>query len=494
MSLLRCFTIIGDSNVRRNLQSPSNTSGRPTMSEAQFIPGGGRLSVLSASLSAVRPESDACVVACISNLLTGSIASASLSTRVDPVISAFRDKVVSLARSRPALQVFVSPPMFRTVPVWYRDGLSEIMIRFANSFRDIDNRPTNLWLLASFSRPTLEADGVHLTPYSGIEYILHLFKAPEDLMATATTEVEQRVDVLTEAQRGLEDRVMVLEKDHAQLRHDTELQQAISAELFDYEANIKNEVFFMVQGLPRLPKLDQKEWQVQAVAAVNKVITAMGFDYTVKYVQNSTGRGAEARTLYKARASSAEASRAIRDKFASYFVGGQDSRPDSLSSVSIRNCVTPGTLARVAILQLLGKRYRDSNPGARSQVIAFESRPLLKLTPPPSSSDKRVLSFNFIEAITKLPTSFTKEEIEGLIKRISPSLHGSLRPLFVVINDDMLKHRSIRKRSAPASAPGAASTSPAPATSGSESEFRTPEGVANGRKRRAGAAGPSAKR
>jgi hypothetical protein len=97
--------------------------------------------------------------------------------------------------------------------------------------------------------------------------------------------------------------------------------------------------------------------------------------------------------------------------------------------------VTTSTLARIAILQLFGRRYVASNKNSRFQVIGYEARPLLRLTPPPEASG-RVQTFNFIEAVTKLPASFTPAEISDLMKRVSPKLHGSLRDLFVVISDD----------------------------------------------------------
>ena len=65
----------------------------------------------------------------------------------------------------------------------------------------------------------------------------------------------------------------------------------------------------------------------------------------------------------------------------------------------------------------------------------------MKLTPPAGSSGAsgRVMNFNFIEAITKLPTAFSPEEVDGLLKRVSPRLHGNLRPLLSVLSDDSVK-------------------------------------------------------
>lgn len=58
--------------------------------------------------------------------------------------------------------------------------------------------------------------------------------------------------------------------------------------------------------------------------------------------------------------------------------------------VSILNAVTTARLARIAILQLFGKRYHASNPGSTVKVVGFESGPLLKIFPSAEASDKCV--------------------------------------------------------------------------------------------------------
>ena len=483
MSQLRCFSLVGDSNIRRGLSTSSNTSGRPLWSSAQFVPCG-RLSTLTASLKSVRPDADACVVACITNFITGRPdSSGSISSRVDIVISGFIEKVVTFCRSRSSVSVFICPPMYRTVPVWYRDGLPEIMERFWSKLKTTD-RPSNLLLLASFSRFDLEADGVHLTPYAGMEYLLHLFDGAQDAFDRAGLTQPDKVAKLEEDTVGLNDRLVVLEQDHARLNRKFERKSAETAELLDLDENLRNENFLMVQGLEVLPKLGSKEWQVRAKSDVDKIFSEMGLPHVCRYVQNLTRRGKAARTLYKVCMNSVESSRVIRSKFGEYFAGGQDTRPPALKNISIRNCLTPATLGPVAILQLLGRHYRDSNPGSKFQVVSYEPRPVLKLTPPPDVADKRVQSYNFIEAISKLPTHFSQDEIEGLLKRISPKLHGQLQSIFVVLSEDMVKKKSSAKSSSRVDSPV-------------ESEGLSPEVVsgASGRKRGApNQSGPSAKK
>ena len=503
MAELRCYALIGDSNVKRNM-TLSSLKCRAAMPTARVVLCG-RMATLSTSLMSLPQEIDACVVACLTNLLTSTSGSQSTSVahRVDPVFQTFFEKILAFAVDRPETQVFVSPPMYRTVPLWYRDGMSEVMKLFDAAFQSLSDRPTNLWSLPCFSRAQLEADGIHLNQFSGLEYVLHLFDSSQAVFSSLTKTDSARIDGVEGSNRALENRVSVIEQDHARLVTSFEFQSAITAEALDCQENLKNEAFIMVQGLPRLPKLDQKEWQVRARADVDRVLSDMGFTYRVKYVQNSTGRGANSKTLYKARLDSELISREVRDKFSSYFFGGKDSRPPTLAGISVRNCVTPGTLARVAVMQVLGRRYKESNLGSRFQVVAYESRPLLKLTPPSTASDTRIMSFTYIEAITKLPTNFTQDEIDELMGRVSPRLHGNIRSTLVVLSDDMLVKKGPLKKKAARSSPA---TQSSPATGANAQEVssdpevgghRTPEGHSGqGRKRAAPAqsSGPTAKR
>ena len=299
MAQLRMFSIIGDSNVRRHL-SPANSSGRPLWMNAKFITCG-RLSLLTTSLESVSAECDSVVVACLPNMLTASAPGSLVSLRVQPIINSFLGKAMDFALSRPQLQVFISPPLYRSIPLWYRDGMSDISITFASEVKNLKGRPLNLWILPSFSKPRLEIDGVHLDPYSGMEYISHLFDASQDLFSASMLGSDARIDSVVETTRGLQDRVVSIEADHSRLNKCFELQSAITAEFMDHQENIRNEDFIMVQGLPRLPKMDSKQWQIQARAQVDRVISEMGLTHTCEYVQNSTGKGKDSKVLYRPR-------------------------------------------------------------------------------------------------------------------------------------------------------------------------------------------------
>lgn len=94
----------------------------------------------------------------------------------------------------------------------------------------------------SFPTPEYESDGVHLTPYSGLEYLIHLFDSAKVLMSASTRELPDRVSTGDEITRVLQDRVMALEQVQKLMIKDSELKYAIDSELACFQENVRNEV------------------------------------------------------------------------------------------------------------------------------------------------------------------------------------------------------------------------------------------------------------
>ena len=103
MSISRLFTIIGDGNVRRNMTG-LNVASRESMKTAQIIDFLGDRSI-SAALQEVRPESQVCIVAAITDLLLSGGDCGTIFASIDPPLTAFRDKIVAFCVARPMLQV-----------------------------------------------------------------------------------------------------------------------------------------------------------------------------------------------------------------------------------------------------------------------------------------------------------------------------------------------------------------------------------------------------
>ena len=438
MSQVRVYSLIGDANVRGYINK-TTCRANPSIGAAQLL-SCCQLEVFLDSLKEVRSQSTVCIIGCLTNFITSCEGPSSITQRVQPLLQDFRDAVVASCEANPSREYLIAPPMYRSRPVWYREGLPEILSMFSQHLsRDV---PPTLRILPSFSTPEYQNDGVSLTSYAGLEYVLHLFDSTQDLLDRSKEPVEVSSRI-SEATRVLEDRVMVLEQDHRRLNQVVEHKIAIDSELADFRQNERFEISFVIAGLPVIPdELVGKEWQRRAVSDVHVVIKKlMGSERPIHFVQNSTKRFTGAEVTYTVQMVELSDSKAIRRKFGSFFLGGRTGLPEELTGISIKNRVTPETLTRISVMKLLAKRYKDANPGSLVKVIGYDPRPMLKIVPASSASDRRVKNFNYVQAVTKLPINFPESEFEPILRRINPELSGKIRSLFIVLSDDQFKKR-----------------------------------------------------
>ena len=452
------FTVIGDSNIR-NLINKTSYRAAPQLKDSQVIPCG-HAGIFTESLATVRSESTVCVLSCLTNFIASADGPPTVSHRVDPVLQDIRSAILAACSAHPERYYLLSPPMYRSSPTWYRDGLPEILTMFSQTLSY--DRPANLHLLSSFPTPDYGPDGVHLTPYSGLEFVMHLFDSAHELISLLETTTDEVVIRSCETTRVLEDRVMVLEQDHRRLNRAFEGKTAADAELADFRLNEGFEDSFVIIGLEKIPdELIGKAWQERALHDVQAVLVLlMGHECPIVFVKNATSRTKDPEITYNVKMPSVSASSAIRKKFGAFFLGSQDRRPDALCPYNIKNLVTPETRTRISVLKLLAKRYRASNPGSRVQVISYDPRPLIKITPAASATDCRIQVYNYVEAVKALPCNFSDEEVAPIICRLNPKLTGQVRALFVVLSDDAFyaqlrkfEKKSSGSRQAPSSEP-----------------------------------------
>ena len=95
--------------------------------------------------------------------------------------------------------------------------------------------------MPSFDTPDYEADGVHLTAYSGLEFVLHMFDSACTILGNVNTDPGVKVIQNKESTRVLEDRMVALEQDHRRLCDVVDLKIAIDSELSDIQINERNE-------------------------------------------------------------------------------------------------------------------------------------------------------------------------------------------------------------------------------------------------------------
>ena len=476
MSQVRAYSLLGDSNIRRHI-TKTTCRASASVKGAQII-SCGAIEILAESLKSVRPTSNVVILSCMTNFITSSAEGpAAVSQRVGSVLQDIRDVLVEACEANPSRQHVVSPPMYRTAPVWYRDGLPEILMLFSQSL--ITEKPANLHILPSFSTPEFEADGVHLTIYSALQFVLHLFDSAQELLDNLSSSTSEVATRNSETTRVLEDRVMVLEQDHRRLNRVLEHKIAIDSELADFHANERTEDFFVISGLRAIEaELVGKDWQVRAIGDVQDFIKKlMGREMPVLFVKNSTKRHKDAEVTYTVRMRELSDCRAIRDKFGSFYIGG-GKPPQDLKHFSVKNFVTPETNTRISVLKLIAQKYHEANKGSKVQVIGYQPRPVIKITPASSASDRRVKTYNYVEAVTKLSIRFSSAEVEPILKRINSDLVGKIRSIFIVLSDDafkkLIKSRAPRQQRAQPS-----EAQPPEAEADAETEVTDPEVESN---------------
>ena len=129
------------------------------------------------ALREVPADANVGIIQSITSFLAAAVDTGSIYGTIDPVLAEFASKVGEFCLAKPDLQVMLAPPMFRTVPVWYRKHLAMIAQQFSNVIATKSQR--NLHLLPSCVNQDLVDDGVHLTPVAGLHYVLHLFDEAE---------------------------------------------------------------------------------------------------------------------------------------------------------------------------------------------------------------------------------------------------------------------------------------------------------------------------
>ena len=337
-------------------------------------------------------------------------------------------------------QIVVAPPLFRQRPFWYQKDLAQIASRFSMAMSA--QQPGNLHLLPSFVSQDLQPDGGHLTPVSGLHYILHLFDQSESTLSLSQCNSEIKLGAVQESVRQHDDRLSYLESRHKGLHDFVNVKAATDAEFKDWTINRNEEDWLTILGAPRLGQMQPREWQAAARRQVHDMIKSIlrtncvKLDFSVLYVGNPVRGRTTGTTVLNVRLNSSAVSSRIRELYSGFFRKENPiSLPSHFRGISFRNKVTLATRIRLRILRELGNIFVASNPGSSFKVQGFDPRPVL-ITIPARGSDDRQRSYNFVEAVTTLPASFSDEALAAIFQIVGTHFEGELKSLFIVINDD----------------------------------------------------------
>ena len=139
-----------------------------------------KMSDLVPSLRNLQSDVNVCIIQSITSFLTAAVDTGSVFGTIDPILGEFSARMSEFCAAKPAIQVFVAPPMFRPHPAWYRCAMPEIAHQFSSILTA--RKPRNLHLLTSPAHQTLVQDGIHLDPVSGLHYVIHLFDDADKIL------------------------------------------------------------------------------------------------------------------------------------------------------------------------------------------------------------------------------------------------------------------------------------------------------------------------
>ena len=103
IKMSRLFSIVGDSNVRRNMTG-LNTASRESMKSAQIIDCEA-LATFEAALNEVRAESNTCIIASMTVFVLSGGDCGTIASSIDPILAAFTAKINAFCSFRLDLQV-----------------------------------------------------------------------------------------------------------------------------------------------------------------------------------------------------------------------------------------------------------------------------------------------------------------------------------------------------------------------------------------------------
>ena len=333
-----------------------------------------KLSSFADSLRSIRTTSNTCIVSCLTNFITDVSRSATLNiqARVEPVFEDLKAIFLEFRQSHPDLLVLVAPPMYRLYPEWYHDNLPEILIQFSRVLAPL--KPDGFHLLPALAGLTFEDDGVHLTPYAGLRFVVHLFDTSLDVIKSLSEQPPEGVARVGEAARVLEDRVSILEQDNRCLRQEFRLKIAQDSELADFEENVRNECYFVISGLAAVPTgLVGRAWQDHAKGLVqDKIKLILGRDSKIIVV---SGLRRDENPVYLVKLESTDDSKRIRDRFGSYFKAGASPLPQ-VSRACPSGSGTPMPLVSESrSCRLLPPTTRTPTLGPRSRLSTTSPGP-----------------------------------------------------------------------------------------------------------------------
>ncbi len=180
------ISIIGDSNVNRNLDSTKAANPADHCIRQSHLITAFNAVQLQSSLVGQNEHRRIVVLAALSNPIAHFTFLGGDQLIID--VRLFLQQLCSWIQQGRSFDdgtnqtVLVLPPQFCLQPSWYRQYYTNIMAIFEEAFR---TPGPNIWVLPPFMDPEFMEDGYHYTPASGHQYIHHLINSAHQILGAS---------------------------------------------------------------------------------------------------------------------------------------------------------------------------------------------------------------------------------------------------------------------------------------------------------------------
>ena len=234
----------------------------------------------------------------------------------------------------------------------------------------------------------------------------------------------------------LENRLLRLERtarEQADKNVSNDLMFARSREETDAGTNKAKEDRIVLNGLKASTPLP--EGQRERIEALKIIVTGIfeklipNFKGKIIYLSHGKNQG-QLIPMVEIRMDSAEHAISVRKTFAEKRLLDKE-----LESLFVSNSVSLATRVRVDILKSIARKLTNAQDLA--YVAGFTSRPMMHIRKagPPSPNLKPLMSYTFIDSVTKFGHLVRAEDLEAAYGRAGRTFNGQLQQNFVVLNE-----------------------------------------------------------
>jgi len=362
---------------------------------------------------------------------------------IDKCIKDFLAIIFESAVKLPKTKFGVVMPLTRPAVLWYQERVLPITAFLGEGIKAmISNKNINNIAIIPCSPEAsqqFEDDKIHLTKTSAKVFL-------DDILTSAEKFFEADLVNLAENDQqdfgqipDLENRLLRLERtarEQADKNVSNDLMFARSREETDAGTNKAKEDRIVLNGLKASTPLP--EGQRERIEALKIIVTGIfeklipNFKGKIIYLSHGKNQG-QLIPMVEIRMDSAEHAISVRKTFAEK--RKKKLLDKELESLFVSNSVSLATRVRVDILKAIARKLTNAQDLA--YVAGFTSRPMMHIRKagPPSPNLKPLMSYTFIDSVTKFGHLVRAEDLEAAYGRAGRTFNGQLQQNFVVLNE-----------------------------------------------------------